>query len=89
MSHARKESEWMRKITTLDAATSSIGKPKQKVDSYIQESTSNEDQLLSLEAQRRHYKTLIEKNDEWRLVDIYSDEGITGTKRIDDQNCFD
>lgn len=81
MSHARKESEWMRKITTLDAATSSIGKPKQKVAAYIRVSTSNEDQLISLEAQRRHYKTIIENNDEWQLVDIYSDEGITGTKK--------
>ena len=79
----------MRKITTLDMSKYSSVNPKQKVASYIQVSTSNEDQLFSLEAQRRHYKTLIEKNDEWRLVDIYSDEGITGTKRIDDQNCFD
>ncbi|EAC4040239.1 recombinase family protein [Listeria monocytogenes] len=71
----------MRKITTLDVATSSAVKPKQKVAAYIRVSTSNEDQLISLEAQRRHYKTLIETNEEWQLVDIYSDEGITGTKK--------
>src|SRR5690625_7595843 len=71
----------MRKITTLDVTTSSTVKPKQKVAVYIRVSTSNEDQLISLEAQRRHYKTLIESNDEWQLVDIYSDEGITGTKK--------
>ncbi|MEI3609917.1 recombinase family protein [Pseudogracilibacillus sp. SO10305] len=71
----------MRKITMLDVATSSAVKPKQKVAAYIRVSTSNEDQLISLEAQRRHYKTLIETNEEWQLVDIYSDEGITGTKK--------
>ncbi|AVU90183.1 recombinase family protein [Listeria monocytogenes] len=71
----------MRKITTLDVTTSSAVKPKQKVAAYIRVSTSNEDQLISLEAQRRHYKTLIEKNVEWQLIDIYSDEGITGTKK--------
>ncbi|HHU19535.1 MAG TPA: recombinase family protein, partial [Bacilli bacterium] len=71
----------MRKITTLDVATSSAVKPKQKVAAYIRVSTSNEEQLISLEAQRRHYKTLIENNDDWKLVDIYSDEGITGTKK--------
>src|SRR5699024_9910970 len=71
----------MRKITTLDVTTSSAVKQKQKVAAYIRVSTSNEDQLISLEAQRRHYKTLIEKNEEWQLVDIYSDEGITGTKK--------
>src|SRR5690625_1062315 len=81
MSRTRKEGEWMRKITTLDVTTSSAAKSKQKVAAYIRVSTSNEDQLISLEAQRRHYKTLIEKNDEWQLVDIYSDEGITGTKK--------
>ncbi len=81
MSRTRKEGEWMRKITTLDVATSSAVKPKQKVAAYIRVSTSNEDQLISLEAQRRHYKTLIETNEEWQLVDIYSDEGITGTKK--------
>ena len=81
MSHTRKRGEWMRKITTLDMTTFSVVKPKQKVAAYIRVSTSNEDQLISLEAQRQHYKTLIENNDEWQLVDIYSDEGITGTKK--------
>lgn len=81
MSRTRKEVEWMWKITTLDVAITSAVKPKQKVAAYIRVSTSNEEQLISLEAQRRHYKTLIEKNDEWQLVDIYSDEGITGTKK--------
>lgn len=43
MSHARKEAEWMRKITTLDMTTFSVVKPKQKVAAYIRVSTSNED----------------------------------------------
>src|SRR5690625_5253141 len=81
MSHTRKEGEWMRKITTIDVVASSSVKPKQKVAAYIRVSTSNEEQLISLEAQRRHYKTLIENNDEWHLVNIYSDEAITGTKK--------
>src|SRR5690625_3181718 len=81
MSHTRNGGEWMRKITTLDVTTSSAAKPKQKVAAYIRVSTSTEEQLISLEAQRQHYKTLIENNDEWQLVDIYSDEGITGTKK--------
>ena|SRR5699024_393283 len=81
MSRTRREVEWMRKITALDMTTFSVVKPKQKVAAYIRVSTSNEDQLISLEAQRRHYKTLIETNEEWQLVDIYSDEGITGTKK--------
>src|SRR5690625_1110054 len=80
MSYTRREVELMRKVTTLDVVIPSTVKPKQKVEAYIRVSISNEDQLIRLEAQRRHYKTLIEKNEEWQLVDIYSDEGITGTK---------
>ena len=81
MSHTRREVELMRKITTIDAVASATVNSKQKVAAYIRVSTSNEDQLISLEAQRRHYKTLIETNEEWQFADIYSDEGITGTKK--------
>ncbi|WP_301538505.1 hypothetical protein [Fundicoccus ignavus] len=42
----------MRKITTLDVTTYSAAKSKQKVAAYIRVSTSNEEQLISLEAQR-------------------------------------
>ncbi|BAM46616.1 recombinase family protein [Amphibacillus xylanus] len=76
----------MRKITTLDMTTFSVVKPKQKVAAYIRVSTSNEDQLISLEAQRRHYKTLIEKNDEWQLIDIYSTKVLQERKKTDDLN---
>jgi|GEM_PF-3955047 len=68
----------MRKITTLDVTKSSAVKPKQKVAAYIRVSTSHEEQLINLEG---NYKTLIEENDDWQLVDIYSDEDITGTKK--------
>src|SRR5690625_7840220 len=81
MSHTRKGGEWMRKITALDMTTFSVVNPKQKVAAYIRVSTSTEEQLISLEDQRRHYKTFIEENDDWQLVGIYSDEGITGTKK--------
>lgn len=46
----------MRKITTLDVTMSLIGKAQQKVAAYIRVSTSNEDQLISLEAQRHTTK---------------------------------
>lgn len=81
MSRTRKEVELMRKITTIDAVTSSAVKPKKKVAAYVRVSTSNEDQLISLEAQKKHYKMLIQRNDKWQLAGIYCDEGITGTKK--------
>lgn len=69
----KKNNTWCSNISSSET--------EKKVAAYIRVSTSNEEQLISLEAQRRHYKTLIEKNDDWQLVDIDSDEGITGTKK--------
>ena len=42
-------------------------------------SSDSEDQLNSFAAQNRYYTELISSKDEWRMVDIYADEGITGT----------
>jgi DNA invertase Pin-like site-specific DNA recombinase len=47
---------------------------------YCRVSSDSEDQLLSYAAQVDYYKELIDANREWVLVDIYADEGLTGTK---------
>ena len=46
---------------------------------YCRVSSSSEDQLYSFAAQNIHYTQYITEHDDWRLVDIYADEGITGT----------
>ena len=46
---------------------------------YCRVSSSSEDQLNSFAAQNIHYTQYITEHEEWRLVDIYADEGITGT----------
>lgn len=74
----------MRKITTIttiDAAVNYLVKQKRKVAACVRVSTAIEDQLIRLEAQKRHYKTLIERNTDWELIGIYCNEGITGTKK--------
>ena len=53
---------------------------------YCRVSSSSEDQLNSFAAQNIHYTQYITEHEDWRLVDIYADEGITGTsveKRAD------
>lgn len=50
-----------------------------RVAAYCRVSTDNEDQLESYKAQVAHYTDAIAKNPRWRFVDIYADEGITGT----------
>lgn len=46
---------------------------------YCRVSSSSEDQLNSFAAQNIHYTQYITEHENWRLVDIYADEGITGT----------
>ena len=46
---------------------------------YCRVSTDDADQLNSYNAQMEYYKKKIMENPKWRYIDIYADEGITGT----------
>ena len=62
-----------------------------RVAAYTRVSSDPEDQLNSFAAQNRYYTELISGKAEWRMVDIYADEGITGTsvaKRDDFQRMM-
>lgn len=50
-----------------------------RVAAYCRVSTDSDDQIESYKAQVAHYSEAIAKNPKWRFVDIYADEGITGT----------
>ncbi len=52
---------------------------KIKVAAYCRVSTDFSDQLNSLSTQRNYFNEYINNHDEWELVEIYYDEGITGT----------
>ena len=49
------------------------------VAAYCRVSTDEDDQINSYNTQKMYYKEKIMKNPKWRFVDIYADEGITGT----------
>ncbi len=51
-----------------------------RVGAYIRVSSDSEDQENSFVTQYDHYMNLIANNPEWTLVDIYKDDGITGTE---------
>ena len=51
-----------------------------RVGAYCRVSTDTEDQLNSYNSQVKYYTDLINSKQEWTLVDIYADEGITGTQ---------
>ena len=52
---------------------------KVRVAAYVRVSTNKEDQLNSFAAQYIHYKKMFENSSYEELIDVYSDEGISGT----------
>lgn len=53
-----------------------------RVAAYCRVSTDSNDQLNSFAAQRNHYNEYIRSHERWEMVDIYADEGITGTSAV-------
>lgn len=52
---------------------------KKRVAAYARVSTDEEEQLSSYEAQVDFYTRHIKSNPEWEFVEVYTDEGISGT----------
>lgn len=50
-----------------------------RVAAYARVSTESEEQQSSYEAQVSHYTKFIQNRQDWQFVDVYSDEGISGT----------
>lgn len=51
-----------------------------KVAAYCRVSTEKEDQANSLASQRSYFTAYIRQQEDWELVEIYYDEGISGTQ---------
>ena len=61
-------------------ALTNAGKAQTKrVAAYARVSTESEEQQSSYEAQVSHYTQFIQNRQDWTFVDVYSDEGISGT----------
>lgn len=50
-----------------------------RAGAYCRVSTDREDQASSLMSQKTYFETYINAHQGWRLVEIYADEGISGT----------
>ena len=72
-----------RKIIIIPAKKESpqeqAKKRNRRVAAYCRVSTGDEEQLTSYENQKAFYTEKIMKNPDWTMVDIFADEGITGT----------
>ena len=79
-----------KKVIVIEA----VQKPeaaKLRVAAYCRVSSDSSDQLNSFMAQLNYYTTLIASKETWALVDLYADEGISGTsaaKRPDFQRLL-
>ena len=69
----------MTGVTIINTNTETSSKAKLRCAAYCRVSSSSEDQLNSYTAQIRYYSRLFEDSDTEELIDIYADEGITGT----------
>ena len=50
-----------------------------RVAVYARVSTDDANQTSSYELQKNHYEDMVRRKENWQLVDIYADEGISGT----------
>ena len=66
-------------VTEITAAKKKNDEPI-RLAAYCRVSSNSEDQLHSFAAQIRYYKDYEKKNPQYKLVDIYADEGLTGTE---------
>lgn len=74
----------MAQITVIQpkAATSKstcVEIRRRKVAGYARVSTDRDEQFTSYEAQVDHYTNFIKSRTDWDFVNVYTDEGITGT----------
>ena len=63
----------------IDRRTGRVLNRKLRVAAYARVSTTGAEQLNSYESQKKYYYEKINENPEWEFVNIYADEGISGT----------
>lgn len=71
--------EDLRQVFVIKATKDISPDDKIKVAVYCRVSTDSDDQLNSFIEQVRYYTDFINQNPNMKLVDIYADEGVTGT----------
>lgn len=73
----RKEKEKMKTITEITRQKPTP--PQIRLAAYCRVSSDSSDQLHSFAAQIKYYSEYCKRHPEYKFVDIYADEGITGT----------
>ncbi|MCD8150165.1 MAG: recombinase family protein [Clostridiales bacterium] len=66
-------------LIKADQLSLDIDDNEHKVGVYVRVSTASEEQVSSYENQKKYYTEKVTRNPKWELVDIYADEGKSGT----------
>lgn len=74
-------------VTVINPTITEDKESKIRVAAYCRVSTDSEDQLNSYMTQLRYYENFLADSETERLVSVYADEGITGT-RMDKREEF-
>ena len=70
----------MKTVKRIEATAVLPQKKKIRVAAYCRVSTDADEQLVSLETQKSHYRQHINSNPDWEFAGLYYDEGISATK---------
>jgi DNA invertase Pin-like site-specific DNA recombinase len=74
-----------KNVTTIPATISRFTaapineQRKRRTAGYARVSTDSEEQVTSYEAQVDYYTNYIKSRDDWKFVEVYTDEGISAT----------
>ena len=72
--------------STQDIHGNDVEEKEELVGAYCRVSTMNEAQVESYELQKAYYEDMVERHINWKLVDIYPDEGISATSMKNRKN---
>ena len=76
-----------KRIVSENELTMQVLKTKElKVAAYARVSTDYDEQQSSFESQQKYYLDKITTNPKWSFVEVYADEGISGTQAIKREN---
>ncbi len=70
----------MATFERIDPQATIFARKKVKTCAYCRVSSNSADQLNSYATQVKYYTKAIQSHDEWEFVEVFADEGITGTR---------
>jgi len=75
-----------KKEGKIDRRTGNVVSENLRVAAYARVSTDHDDQQTSFASQQKYYLDKIYSNPKWSFVEVYADEGISGTQTLKREN---